>query len=92
MDEKVIYEKHPVTAERKAELRQKGYKIIDAKFAPDDYKHPEPMKKGGSGGDKPSKGLRIEDIKAKLTEKGIPFDDNAERPALAELLDKSAQE
>ncbi|AVU77066.1 hypothetical protein [Pseudomonas rhizophila] len=92
MDEKVIYEKHPVTAERKAELRQKGYKIIDAKFAPDDYKHPEPMKKGGSGGDKPSKGLRIEDIKAKLTEKGIPFDDSAERPALAELLDKSAQE
>lgn len=92
MDEKVIYEKHPVTAERKAELRQKGYKIIDAKFAPDDYKHPEPLKKGASGGDKPSKGLRIEDIKAKLTEKGIPFDDSAERQALAELLDKSAQE
>jgi hypothetical protein len=42
MDEKVIYEKHPVTAERKSELRQKGYKIIDAKFAPDDYKHPDP--------------------------------------------------
>lgn len=92
MSEKIVYEKHPVTAERKAELRQKGYKIIDAKFAPDDYKHPEPMKKGPSGGDKPSKGLRIEDIKAKLTEKGIQFDDSAERPALAELLDKSAQE
>ncbi|WP_445572088.1 hypothetical protein [Pseudomonas sp. E102] len=88
MSEKIVYEKHPVTAERKAELRQKGYKIIDAKFAPDDYKHPEPMKKGSSNGDKPSKGLRIEEIKAKLTEKGIPFDDNAERPALAELLDK----
>ncbi|MCG6574875.1 hypothetical protein EGM97_09160 [Pseudomonas sp. AF32] len=92
MSEKIVYEKHPVTAERKAELRQKGYKIIDAKFAPDDYKHPEPMKKGPSGGDKPSKGLRIEEIKAKLTEKGIQFDDSAERPALAELLDKSAQE
>jgi len=90
MDEKVVYEKHPVTAERKAELRQKGYKIIDAKFAPDDYKHPEPMKKGASGGDKPSKGLRVEEIKAKLTEKGIAFDDTAERPALAELLDNAA--
>lgn len=44
MDEKVVYEKHPVTAERKSELRQKGYKIIDAKFAPDDYEHPEPIK------------------------------------------------
>lgn len=50
MDEKVVYEKHPVTAERKAELRQKGYKIIDAKFAPDDYKHPEPIKAANSGG------------------------------------------
>ncbi|NNA20455.1 hypothetical protein HBN70_06705 [Pseudomonas lundensis] len=50
MDEKVVYEKHPVTAERKAELRQKGYKIIDAKFAPDDYKHPEPIKTAKSGG------------------------------------------
>ena len=50
MDEKVIYEKHPVTAERKAELRQKGYTIIDAKFAPDDYKHPEPIKAAKSGG------------------------------------------
>lgn len=88
MSEKIVYEKHPVTAERKAELRQKGYKIIDAKFAPDDYKHPEPMKKGSSGGDRPSKGLKVDEIKAKLTEKGIPFDENAERPALAELLDK----
>lgn len=88
MDEKIVYEKHPVTAERKAELRQKGYKIIDAKFAPDDYKHPDPMKKGSSGGDKPSKGLKVDEIKAKLTEKFIPFDENAERPALAELLDK----
>ena len=50
MDEKVVYEKHPVTAERKAELRQKGYKIIDAKFAPDDYKHTEPIKAAKSGG------------------------------------------
>ncbi|WP_411835633.1 hypothetical protein ACLBNB_19855 [Pseudomonas chlororaphis subsp. aurantiaca] len=88
MSEKIVYEKHPVTAERKAELRQKGYKIIDAKFAPDDYKHPEPMKKGPSGVDKPSKGLKVDEIKAKLTEKGIPFDVEAERPALAELLDK----
>lgn len=57
MDEKVIYEKHPVTAERKAELRQKGYKIIDAKFAPDDYEHPESIKSEkaskSSGSNKP---------------------------------------
>ncbi len=34
MSEKVIYEKHPVSPERKAELRQKGYKIIDAQPHP----------------------------------------------------------
>ncbi|MNV87031.1 hypothetical protein D3C71_1811190 [compost metagenome] len=50
------------------------------------------MKKGASGGDKPSKGLRVEEIKVKLTEKGIQFDAEAERPALAELLDKADQE
>lgn len=36
--EKIIYEPHPVTAERKQELREQGYKIIDAQFAPDDIK------------------------------------------------------
>lgn len=30
----VWYEPHPVSAERKAELRAKGYQIIDAIFAP----------------------------------------------------------
>lgn len=34
--EKIIYEPHPVTPERKAELRAQGYKIIDAVFKPAD--------------------------------------------------------
>lgn len=33
-DREVVYEPHPVTPERKAELRAAGYKIIDARFAP----------------------------------------------------------
>ena len=33
----IIYEPHPVTPERKAELRAAGYKIIDAQFAPEGY-------------------------------------------------------
>ena len=44
MSENIVYEKHPVSPERKTELRQKGYKIIDARFAPDGYEHPEPVK------------------------------------------------
>jgi 4-hydroxy-3-methylbut-2-enyl diphosphate reductase IspH len=33
-EQKVIFEPHPVSPERKAELRDQGYKIIDAKFDP----------------------------------------------------------
>lgn len=33
-DPKMIYEPHPVTSERKAELRGQGYTIVDAVFAP----------------------------------------------------------
>ena len=33
-EKKVIYEQHPVSAERKAELVGKGFKIVDAVFAP----------------------------------------------------------
>jgi hypothetical protein len=35
MPEKIIYEPHPCSPERKKELRDKGYKIIDARFDPD---------------------------------------------------------
>lgn len=38
---KTIYEKHPVTKERKAELKAKGYRIIDIEFAPKGYVSPE---------------------------------------------------
>jgi hypothetical protein len=31
---KIAYEPHPVSPERKAELRAQGYKIIDARFEP----------------------------------------------------------
>lgn len=34
----IHYEPHPVSRERKAELRAKGLKIIDARFAPADIK------------------------------------------------------
>ena len=34
MTEKIIYEPHPVSPERKQELRAQGYRIIDARFKP----------------------------------------------------------
>lgn len=33
-DQKIAYEQHPVSPDRKAELRAQGYKIIDARFKP----------------------------------------------------------
>ncbi len=44
---KIAYEKHPVTPERKAELRAQGFKIIDAKFKPEEAAPaPKPKKRG----------------------------------------------
>lgn len=40
---KIAYEPHPVTPERKAELRAEGFKIIDAAFAPAET--PKPARK-----------------------------------------------
>ena len=42
---KIAYEKHPVTAERKAELRAQGFKIVDARFKPAEVMQPEPEKR-----------------------------------------------
>lgn len=43
---KIAYEPHPVSLERKRELNAKGYKIIDARFAPADAK---PVADDGDG-------------------------------------------
>lgn len=44
-ERETIYEPHPVTPERKAELLAAGYQIIDAIYAPADYVHPDAAKK-----------------------------------------------
>ena len=36
MERPVVYEPHPISSERKAELVAQGYRIVDAKFAPAD--------------------------------------------------------
>lgn len=78
MSDKIAYEPHPVTPERKKELRDQGYKIIDARFAPEDHK---------PAGGKPSDGLKVDEIKAALEAKGIEIPEGAKKPELAALLD-----
>ncbi|HDS0930163.1 TPA: hypothetical protein QDZ23_004893 [Pseudomonas putida] len=97
MPEKIVYEKHPVSPERKAELRQKGYKIIDARFAPEGYEHPEPIKEakgskaGKSAADK--KAADAAELKAKLqaalSEKGMQFSPDASAEDLQKMLDEA---
>lgn len=56
MNRPVWYEPHPVTTERKAELRARGFQIVDAIFQPKDYQNPgtepvetKPAKRGKKG-------------------------------------------
>ncbi|MFG0540221.1 hypothetical protein ACF8EA_08440 [Pseudomonas sp. YQ_5] len=98
MSETIIYEQHPVSAERKAYLRRKGYKIVDAKFAPDGYEHPEPVKEGktskGGKSAAETKAAEEAELKAKLqaalTEKGVQFAPDASLEDLQKLLDGAA--
>lgn len=43
--QKIAYEKHPVSAKRKAELRAGGFKILDVRFKPADVEQEEPAKR-----------------------------------------------
>ena len=41
--QEIIYEPHPVSPERKAELRAAGYRIVDAAFKPAEPAAPVPL-------------------------------------------------
>lgn len=41
MKHPIAYEPHPVSPERKAELRAQGFIIVDARFKPADYEEPK---------------------------------------------------
>ena len=43
--QKIAYEKHPVSDERKAELRAGGFKILDVRFKPADAEQEEQPKR-----------------------------------------------
>jgi hypothetical protein len=43
-----------------------------------------------AGGGKPSEGLKVDELKAALTEKGIAIPDGAKKQDLADLLDNAA--
>lgn len=99
-DRPVFYEPHPVTAERKAELRAAGVQIVDSVFKPADYENPALPAAATSGteqvrseGSKPSEGLKVDEIKAALAAKGITIPEGVALKAdLAALLDAAPAE
>jgi hypothetical protein len=67
---KIAYEPHPVTPERKAELRAQGFKIIDARFKPADVDEPDEI--AGMDGAELTEALEahgIEDVPHKLDDR-----------------------
>lgn len=72
----VAYEPHPVSPERKAELRDQGLKILDIRFKPEE--------EGGAVNDHAK--LKIDEIRGLLKERGVDFDVSAKKPDLLKLL------
>lgn len=77
----VWYEPHPVTPERKVELRAQGYVIVDAIFKPAE------AEAAVSTARPPSEGLKVDELKAALEAKGVAWPEGAKKPDLAALLD-----
>lgn len=82
-EKKIWYEPHPVTPARKAELRGRGYQIIDAAFAP--AGHESPGKDGEPEGAK--KAATVAELREALTAKGIDVPEGAKKADLQALLD-----
>ena len=79
----IIYEPHPVTPERKAELLAQGYCIIDAKYQPADEQQDDPPSASAP------KQMKVDELRAELTARGIEFDEKAKKDELLALLEQS---
>lgn len=79
---KVIYEPHPVTPERKAELRAQGFTIIDAVFEPVGGSSAQSVHTGSfdhdgdgkPGGSLPAAERGLDDLQAEAEALGVKVD------------------
>ncbi len=77
---KIAYEPHPVTAERKKELREQGYTILDAIFKPADFEQEEELQTSTGTT------LNADELRVKLSDLGVEHDKRQGRDKLAALL------
>jgi len=86
-EDKIWYEPHPVTPERKAELRAQGFRILDAVFQPEGHENPGDDTSTGGDADTNADGkVTAAEIKAALTAAGVTFRGNASKGDLQALL------
>jgi hypothetical protein len=76
----IWYEPHPVSPERKAELRAKGLKILDAVFRPADHVQDDEQSEG-------AKKATVAELREALTAKGVEIPEGAKKAELQALLD-----
>lgn len=72
MERPIVYEPHPVSSERKAELLAEGFRIVDAKYKPP--------------ADDLSK-LTVEKLKEMLDAAGVEYPADAKKADLLALLE-----
>lgn len=73
-EKQVWYEPHPVPPERKAELRAKGYQIIDAAFMPEGFEKP-----ADDSEPEGAKKATVAELRAALEAKGVEVPEPAKR-------------
>lgn len=94
-DRAVWYEPHPVSPERKAEIRALGFRILDAVFKPADEENPDVPELKLDAAEKPANStdangdgkVTAADLKEALTAKGVTFKANTSKAELQALLD-----
>lgn len=78
MTEKIAWEEHPVSPERKAELRAQGFKIIDARFKPEEDRVLSDAEQRA-------------DLIAELKARGVEYDEDSPTDELRALSIKPTQ-
>lgn len=87
----IWYEPHPVSVERKAEIRAKGFRILDAVFMPEGYVNPGAEQAREVSADSNGDGkVTAAELRAALAEKGVTFKASASKPELQALLDAAS--
>lgn len=79
MGRPIVYEPHPVSRERKAELLAEGFRIIDAKYKPSEVEDVPPT-------DDLSK-LTVGKLKEMLDAAGVEYTPDAKKADLLTLLE-----